>query len=1054
MNNRDHKYFAEQDICKWGSKSGKQNHNPTKAPKAIFMGHVKPNTEPKTFCMLARIFLNDPDLSIHKAYLLLLLVFTSLAAPAQNPYIQNFTTADGLPSNHVYKVYQDSRNFIWFATDAGVARYDGSGFMYLRKRDGLNSNQIINIKEDSQGRLWFFNLNATLNFYQNEVLHHPGNAPFLDSLASQFFLIHFFEDENRTLYFYMGSRDEVNVLDSQNRVTKHRITSRSIASARPEDIQSSHGRIYYITKDQFGSLNLYTSFGRLRSNHHLKEFERFPPGFEIFNAIPASDSVVYFVSDYYSPEKFRVLRFLKNQPDDTLCFPSHFFPIHFTSFLEEPEGYLWAATYYHGLLYLKDKEIINQIDIPASQALTHDHEGNVWTSSLKSGAYKISPGFRSQKFYGRKHFMNSGVTGLAKHREKGIWVTNGKNIFLFKDGALYQSSFHVDGVGFSQMAHLENNNLLLGELNNFLYTLTDMRTDENKQQIVFEKSVVSNEHIKKIVFNRTGKLVNSFYSAYLFLMDAGDTENLEITDFPHGRIFTTFYNAYDELCINSSRNFRYINGKFEPYEELSVFNNKIIRGHLVMNDSAELFNIEGDDLYLLTASRAINLTSAFQQPIDQQIKYMEYDHPRLFIATSTHVYICENPLNTIDETPVFLNPIDLVFNNINAILSGDNTLFIATDDGLALIPYESFADIKPIIPIPYFNSIFINDVEYKGNENGTVVRGKNRIQFSFGSINYSGSPVIYAYMVEGLDTEWKTGKEKNVVYQNLPKGDYKLKLRVRKPTTNWSEAIEYDIAVQATLFQRPLFYMFAFLIIAGLALLFVLWKKNTMLRRRETEHQLVMLEQKSLQAMMNPHFIFNTLGSIQNYLLQNKADDAGLYLSQFARLIRQNLSAINSGLTSLEEEIDRLRNYLDLEKLRMENRFDYRITVGVGIEEDEIKIPSMILQPIVENAIWHGISEIEEKGMIVVIFNSHTENSLRVKISDNGVGFRKTTAFAAGKSKHVHLGMELTRKRLEILGSKMHVNTSVEISEATPGHPNPGTLVTLIMPFSYGDDLV
>ena len=650
--------------------------------------------------------------------------------------------------------------------------------------------------------------------------------------------------------------------------------------------------------------------------------------------------------------------------------------------------------------------------------------------------------------------MNLGIKGLTKHRDKGIWCTNGKSVFLIRDGGIYQSAFLVEDAEFNQLAHMENNNLLVGELNNYLYTLDDVKTDRTSNKMFFNKATASNHHIKRIVVNRTNSMVSSFYNANLYLIDAEKTNSLKITQFPYGRIFTTFYNAHNDLCINSLSNYRYINGRFELYEKLSVFNNKIIRGHLVLNDSTELFNIEGDELYLVTEKQNANLTSAFPQPIEQQIKHLFYEDPRLFISTSTNVFVCSNPLDALDGKQVSLEPIDLEFNNINAIVYDENTLYIATDDGLTLIPDEFLGEMTVNIPIPYFKSVYANDKEQTASDTTIVIRGKNRLQFSYGCINYSGSPVTYSYMLEGLDDEWKSGQETNVVYQNIPRGNYKMKIRVRKPTTPWSEPIEYDIQILATLLQQPVFYVVAVLMTAGLVLLIVLWKKNTVLRRRETEHQLVILEQKALQSMMNPHFIFNTLGSIQNYLLQNKADDAGLYLSQFARLIRQNLSAINTGMTGLDEEIDRLRNYLDLEKLRMENRFDYRITVGVGIEEDEIRIPSMILQPIVENAIWHGISEIEEKGMIVIVFNYHTENSLRVKISDNGVGYRKTAAYAAGKSKHVHLGMELTRKRLQILGSKMHVNTSVEISEATPGNPNPGTLVTLIMPFSYGDDLV
>jgi LytS/YehU family sensor histidine kinase len=212
---------------------------------------------------------------------------------------------------------------------------------------------------------------------------------------------------------------------------------------------------------------------------------------------------------------------------------------------------------------------------------------------------------------------------------------------------------------------------------------------------------------------------------------------------------------------------------------------------------------------------------------------------------------------------------------------------------------------------------------------------------------------------------------------------------------------------------------------------------------------LITLEQKALQSMMNPHFIFNSLGSIQNYLLQKKSGEAGLYLSQFARLIRQNLNAINAASINLEEEIDRLKNYLDLEKLRMENKFDYNIEVDENVEADEVQIPSMIIQPFVENAIWHGIAPLEKKGMIIIKFRLLSERSLRIIIEDNGIGMKQSATYSIKTEKHLNLGMEMTRKRLELLGKKLNVPAGIEFRETFPGSPNPGTEVVLVVPFSY-----
>ena len=229
-------------------------------------------------------------------------------------------------------------------------------------------------------------------------------------------------------------------------------------------------------------------------------------------------------------------------------------------------------------------------------------------------------------------------------------------------------------------------------------------------------------------------------------------------------------------------------------------------------------------------------------------------------------------------------------------------------------------------------------------------------------------------------------------------------------------------------------------------LLIIIWRENLQLKRRESQHQMVTLEQKALQSMMNPHFIFNALGSIQSYLLQNKPGEAGLYLSQFARLIRQNLSAINATMINLEDEIERLKNYMDLERLRMEDKFEYTMEFEEGVEEEELMIHSMIIQPFVENAVWHGMSTLEDKGTIRILFTMHHPKALKITIEDNGIGIKQSRAYASESENQSHMGINMIRKRLEIIGKKMNVETSVEFSEAFPGSPNPGNRVVMVVP--------
>jgi len=428
---------------------------------------------------------------------------------------------------------------------------------------------------------------------------------------------------------------------------------------------------------------------------------------------------------------------------------------------------------------------------------------------------------------------------------------------------------------------------------------------------------------------------------------------------------------------------------------------------------------------------------------------MAYHEPSLYLSTVHNIFVCDYPERILENRSVELRPVDVNFRKINDVLIFNDSLFVASEDGLTIIPEAKIRDVKAKTPIPYFQSVQLNGTEVNLKPKELQVTGENKIKFSFSCINYSSAPVVYSYQLAGLDTSWTMGTTREVVYQNLDKGDYIFRVRAQKPGTEFSEAVEFKIEVSATIWERPLFYIILFLLVSGI----ILWAVILRMKRHrvllEMDNQLIILEQKALQSMMNPHFIFNAFASIQNYLLQNKSGEASIYVSKFARLIRQNLNSINSNMIKLKEEITRLRNYLELEQLRMRNKFEYKIEFEDGFEEEEFLIPSMIIQPFVENAVWHGISAMGEKGMVCISLSLPAQGTIRIVIEDNGVGIKNTTKPPSKGEQHLNLGAEMTRKRLELLGKKLGKKTSIQYTEKSPGSLNPGTRVVLLVPVSY-----
>lgn len=229
-------------------------------------------------------------------------------------------------------------------------------------------------------------------------------------------------------------------------------------------------------------------------------------------------------------------------------------------------------------------------------------------------------------------------------------------------------------------------------------------------------------------------------------------------------------------------------------------------------------------------------------------------------------------------------------------------------------------------------------------------------------------------------------------------------------------------------------------------------KMHTETCMREREIELITLHRDmatyqltALRAQMNPHFIFNALNSIQQFILQGNADEANRYLGRFSKLQRDILHHCDQHFISLEKEIEMLQLYLQLEQLRFQGHFEFEIAVDDEIDPNEIFIPPMLLQPFVENAIWHGLMPRENQRQVKVIFRTEGYNHLKCIVEDNGIG----RAAAAGNRKdscHESKGLNLVNERLRILQQQYQQPFEAEIKDRF--HPDgtaAGTTVTLLV---------
>ena len=231
-------------------------------------------------------------------------------------------------------------------------------------------------------------------------------------------------------------------------------------------------------------------------------------------------------------------------------------------------------------------------------------------------------------------------------------------------------------------------------------------------------------------------------------------------------------------------------------------------------------------------------------------------------------------------------------------------------------------------------------------------------------------------------------------------------------------------------------------ILLFIGLIFLIFNRRQVKRRLTLQKEVAEYEQKALHLQMNPHFVFNCLGSISSFIVQNGTDSALKYLSKFSKLMRLTLEYSKGSLIPIDKEIESLQNYLELEQLRFHNKFEFSIQSSDKVEFN-MGLPPLLIQPFVENAILHGLVPKESNGKIDVSFDVKN-HQLVCTITDNGIGISKSKQMKEQSVQaHQSMALEITKKRLEIMEATISKSAQIEIIE------NNGTIVTLRLPIQY-----
>ncbi|MCO6492252.1 MAG: histidine kinase [Phaeodactylibacter sp.] len=975
------------------------------------------------------------------SFLLTLSLYHPLPAQrAPQPHFRNYSTQHGLPSPEVYCAFQDSQGYLWFGTDNGAARFDGYAFRTYDAQNGLASNVVFDIYEDAKGRIWFGTMTGEAFILEGDTI-----VPYrFNHLVRRYrgkhqsvWLGHLGPDETAwfVLEFLGILRIDSSGLDSL--ITTERPVSRLIVEVEgaAKVLPNFIARRY---EDKYEFWSEYTSRRRLvpidffsEKGSWQKEFFYQEPCKGGFNAEKLSGGQLLILSCNH-------LFCLQNE-ELAWSIP---FDILVNEIIEDETQAIWLCGHYgKGLRRYHDPEALKNgkydlfLDGLTISNFYRDTQGGIWVATVGNGVFYCSD-FQLLSYDTRFGFSGDFVSSAAFKNEEVLFAG-------CDNGDIFQANLKSNKIekSMANPVGYHNYDLLYQAGEDVLWS--NGAFWKNGKWNFPSYRIPGGSKTYKTTLNSLNKLQLSGLGELLGCNAAGihviDTEKLLIK---FSLAFTTQRERFFAVHVDKrgrtwAGNAR---GLFEfkdsslisPGIAHPAFNNRV-EDIDEFSDSSLVFGTKGwgvvcwkgEDILQITTENGLTANMIEDVHVDE--------NSILWVGTL-------NGLNkiTFDTTgrPAVLRPTvrrftvanGLPSNEIYKVKSYAGQVWLCTAGGLVKFhePEEDTLAAAPVI-----QHLRANGANVPLAANQELRHDNNSLEFRFLAINYrQDGRIPYRYRLSEK-ADWQHTENLTVNYPQLPPGAYRFEVQAQNQDGYWSPSTTHAFTILPPWWQT----WWARALAGGLVLCGMFYYQRQRITRLEKEaairQQIAGLERSALQAQMNPHFIFNCLNSIQNFILTNEKKKAVEFLARFARLVRHNLNASVQGRVTLAEEVQILENYLALERERFNQKIDYRITVEEGLEEEDITFPPLLIQPYVENAVIHGLAKKEGGGTVAIHFQ-RDNGVLAVTIRDNGLGFRQEEG-QAPSTRHSSVGMTITQKRLELLGSTEGRAVQVEVLKGEDG---------------------
>ena len=987
-----------------------------------------------------------------------------------------YSIEDGLAQSQVRDIIQDKKGYMWFATNGGgVSKFDGKSFTNYTTNDGLGYNSVYSIVEDDEGNIWFGTYGGGISKFDGINFTTFTTA---DGLV------------NNKVWSISTSQDDGLWIATQRGFCKYDGQAFIIFE---DEHELSDKAVLAIHEDKNGQLwlgvenrGLYRSILQTQVNKKLN-LTQFPNDSMVVGSIQSmyEDNAGNMWFNSWGRGAYRY-----NGDDFINITPTGSQKKIIWSTCDDGYGNYWFGTEESGLyhfngLNFKNFGVNEGLSSNKVYSICLDKEKNLWFGTDRGGVCKFT-NEAIINFTSESGLTNNIVWAITQDKKGNIWIgTNGGGALKY-DGKNFQSISSVDGLSNDKIISI------LEDSKGNLWFGTDMgglcKWDENKfynyqQRHDWQK----HERIKSL----TNNIIYTLEEDKAGNIWAGTDKGLnqltgeeikwycyhDLAD-PNRRIigYAIYSDLRNQLWAGTNEGILKFDGKkfhaFDFHEKI-----KDTRVNTILSD-------ENGNLWIGTYGKGLlKCVNPYSEKPDSFIIYNKSnglssneimdlvfdDEGNLWVGTLKGL----NKLKFDKDGAYSIKQYgrEEGFTGIECSLNGlykddKGNIWYGTVSGITKFnpAKEHFNDIEPSTYITDLDLFFekINWYDQKENinkqtglpENLSLPYNKNHITFKFIGISTTiPEKVRYQYMLEGLDEKWSPiTKETYAIYSSIPPGEYSFKVKACNDDGVWNKNPDsYSFIITPPFWQTWTFRITTVftLIASGLFLVYIKINKIKQEERKRFEFnkRIIESELKTLRAQMNPHFIFNSLNSIQRFITENAQDDAGKYLTKFARLMRMILDNSRREAIPIEDELKSLELYIELEVLRFGNKFAYGIEVDPKIDTGFIEIPPMIIQPYVENAIKHGLMNKETKGNLKVEIKLDDEKIICI-VEDDGIGRKKAMELKNQlKPDHKSHGLDITQERLEIINAQKHSNMSVQIIDLIDDSNNPlGTRVEFYLP--------